>query len=125
MRGRKLSFHIALSEEERAELNRRCRMTTVSVGDWKRARAILLLDAKNTEKETAERCGLGVRIVRKWARRYLEEGLAGLRDRPGRGRKPLFSPSGGGAHREDGLRVARGTRRSRSVNGTVVRSPVN
>ncbi len=92
MRGRKLSFTIALSEEERGELERRCRMTTLPVGEWKRAQAVLLLDAKRTEKETAGRCGLGVRIVRKWARRYLEEGLAGLKDRPGRGRKPLFSP---------------------------------
>jgi len=92
MRGRKLSFRIALSREERAELERRCRMTTLPVGQWKRAQAILLLDAKRSEKETAERCGLGVRIVRKWGRRYEREGLAGLKDRPGRGRKPAFSP---------------------------------
>ncbi len=92
MRGRKLSFKVALSAEERAELERRCRMTTLPVGEHKRARAILLLDARLTETETAKRCGLGARIVRKWARRYLEEGLAGLKDRPGRGRKPVFSP---------------------------------
>ena len=92
MRGRKLSFTIALSDEEREELQHRCRMTTLAVGEWKRAQAILLLDAKKTEKETAERCGLGTRIVRKWARRYLEQGPAGLKDRPGRGRKPVFSP---------------------------------
>ena len=92
MRGRKLSFSIALSEGERAELERRCRMTTAAVGEWKRAQAILLLDARTTEKETALRCGLGVRIVRKWARRYLEGGVGGLRDKPGRGRKPVFSP---------------------------------
>lgn len=92
MRGRKLSFRIDLSAEERAELRRRCRMTTLPVGEYKRTQAILLLDAKMTETETAKRCGLGARIVRKWARRYLEEGPAGLKDRPGRGRKPVFSP---------------------------------
>ena len=27
-----------------------------------------------------------------WVRRYLAEGVAGLRVRPGRGRKPAFSP---------------------------------
>ena len=28
----------------------------------------------------------------RWLRRYQEEGVAGLDDRPGRGRKPAFSP---------------------------------
>ena len=92
MRGRKLSFQIALTDEERAELERRCRMTTLPVGHWRRARDILLLDAKVSERETAEDCGLGVRIVRKWGRRYERERLAGLNDRTGRGRKPIFSP---------------------------------
>lgn len=92
MRGRKLSFQIALTDEERAELERRCRMTTLPVGHWRRARAILLLDAKVSERETTEDCGLGVRIVRKWGRRYERERLAGLNDRTGRGRKPIFSP---------------------------------
>lgn len=92
MRGRKLSFSIVLSPEERSELERRCRMTTLSVGQYKRCQAILLLDTKVSEKETASRCGLGIRIVRKWGRRFQEERLAGLADRPGRGRKPVFSP---------------------------------
>lgn len=92
VRGRKLSFSVVLSVEEREELERRCRMTTLPVGEWKRASAILLLDAKTTEKETSDRCGLGIRIVRKWGRRFEKERLAGLKDRPGRGRKPLFPP---------------------------------
>jgi len=31
-------------------------------------------------------------MVRKWYRRYLQEGLAGLSNRRGQGRKPAFSP---------------------------------
>jgi transposase len=31
--------------------------------------------------------------VYRWLRRFRAEGVAGLRDRPGRGRKPAFSPS--------------------------------
>jgi transposase len=31
--------------------------------------------------------------VWRWLRRYRAEGMAGLADRPGRGRKPAFSPS--------------------------------
>lgn len=30
--------------------------------------------------------------VYRWLRRYRAEGIAGLADRPGRGRKPAFSP---------------------------------
>jgi transposase len=30
--------------------------------------------------------------VYRWLRRYRAEGIAGLEDRPGRGRKPAFSP---------------------------------
>jgi len=67
-------------------------MTTLPVGEWKRAQAILLLNEKHSEKETGRQCGLGARIVRKWARRYLEEGVGGLKDKPGRGRKPVFPP---------------------------------
>jgi transposase len=67
-------------------------MTTIGVGEWKRAQAILLLAAGHSEKATAGRCQLGARIVRKWGRRYLADGLAGLLDKPGRGRKRVFSP---------------------------------
>jgi transposase len=34
--------------------------------------------------------------IGEWIKRYLTEGLAGLLVRPGRGRKPVFSPSGHG-----------------------------
>jgi hypothetical protein len=40
-----------------------------------------------------------------WVRRYLAEGPAGLLIRPGRGRKPAFSPPAGGGR---GRRPARG-----------------
>ena len=40
--------------------------------------------------------------VRRWLQRYCEEGIAGLRIRPGGGRKPAFSPSAG--HRPRGSR---------------------
>lgn len=92
MRGRKLSFTIALSAEERAALEHLSRTTTLPVGEWKRTRAILLLGEQRSEKETGRLCGLGARIVRKWARRYLEQGVTGLKDKPGRGRKPVFPP---------------------------------
>lgn len=92
MRGRKLSYEIVLGAVEREHLERLQRTTTLPVGLHRRVQAILLLDDRQTATDTAKRCGLGVRIVRKWARRYLADGLEGLKDKPGRGRKPAFSP---------------------------------
>ena len=92
MRGRKLSFQVILTPEERSNLERRCRMTTLPVGMWKRCQAILLLDAKLSEKEVSKRSGLGIRIVRKWGRRFELERIAGLQDRKRPGRKPVFLP---------------------------------
>ena len=67
-------------------------MTTLSVGLWKRSLAILLLGDERTEKDVAKEVGLGIRIVRKWGRRFEQDRLAGLEDRKRPGRKPVFSP---------------------------------
>lgn len=45
-----------------------------------------------TEPQITASAGLSRRQVQEWVRRYNLEGLAGLRDRPGRGRKPILSP---------------------------------
>jgi transposase len=92
MRGRKLSFQIELSAEERAELDRWQRTTTMQAGLTRRARAMLLLADGYPLKDVVVRCGMTGKIVRKWARRFLEERVAGLADRERPGRKPLFSP---------------------------------
>lgn len=43
------------------------------------------------EPEITTAIGLSRRAVQEWVRRYNTEGLAGLQDRPGRGRKPILS----------------------------------
>lgn len=107
MRGRKPSFTIHLSGAHRQELERWRRSTTLQQGLARRARLLLLLHAGgHTLKDAAQTAGLTVRNARKWARRYLSQGLAGLADKPGRGRKPVFSPHGGPALGQDGLRTA-------------------
>lgn len=45
-----------------------------------------------TEPQITASIGLARRTVQTWVRRYNEEGLAGLRDRLGRGRQPILSP---------------------------------
>ncbi len=107
MRGRKSSLTIVLTPEDRAEIEHRQRATTCHAGLARRGRALLLLEQGETLKGTARLCGMSVRHVRKWAERYRARGLAGLRDQPRPGRQPVFSPRGGAAPGQDGLRAAR------------------
>lgn len=57
-----------------------------------RARVILLAAQGNILASISERTGLSVRICLKWRKRFLEKGLAGLRDKEGRGRPRTISP---------------------------------
>jgi len=56
-----------------------------------RARVILLAAQGNILASISERTGLSVRICLKWRKRFLEKGLAGLRDKEGRGRPRTIS----------------------------------
>jgi transposase len=87
-----MSFRVELSADERTELERWQRTTTMPAGLVRRGRAVLLLADGNPLKDVIVRSGMTARIVRKWARRFIKDRLAGLADRPRPGRKPLFSP---------------------------------
>jgi Helix-turn-helix domain len=106
MRGRKPSFTIQLSAGHLQELEHWLRSTSLKHGLARRARLLLLLHHGHTLKEAARTAGLTVRNARKWAKRYLSQGLSGLADKPGRGRKPVFSPLGGSPSGQDRLRTA-------------------
>jgi helix-turn-helix protein len=105
MRGRKTSFTVLLSAEQRAELEHWQRATTVQAGLARRGRLLLLLDQGQSLTGAASIVGLTVRNARKWARRFLSHGVAGLTDQPRPGRKPIFSPHGRSAPGQDGLRA--------------------
>jgi len=64
-----------------------------------RARAILLVSDGKEGQEVSQI--LRVRVHRttigEWVHRYQAQGIEGLRIKAGRGRKPCFSPSAGGA----------------------------
>ena len=107
MRGRKTSFTIQLPAAHLQELEHWLRSTTLQQGLARRARLLLLLHHGQTLKAAAQTAGLTVRNARTWAKRYLGQGLQGLADRPGRGRKPVFSPRGGPPPGQDRLRTAR------------------
>ena len=92
MRGRKSSVVVELTDRQRVELQRIVRSRVVKAGFQKRARAVLAIARGMTFRNAAVVVGMTDRNLRKWCRRFLELGLDGLNDRPGRGRKPAFSP---------------------------------
>jgi len=57
--------------------------------------------------QVARMVGMTEKHVRKWTTRFLPSRLEGLHERPGRGRKPVFSPRGCAVRGEDRLRTAR------------------
>ncbi len=75
-------------DAERAELERRVRATTTSQRDFRRARIVLLRCQGLSQREVAQQVGVSVACVSRWSRRFDVEGIAGLNERPGRGRRP-------------------------------------
>ena len=92
MRGRKSPNVVALTEEERSELNRWIRSPTMRSGLVRRARAVLLVSEGKSLSEVGRMVGMGRRIVRLWVSRFNGQRIEGLKDKAGRGRKPTFSP---------------------------------
>jgi transposase len=78
---------IELDSDERQELNKRLRSSTVSVRDRQRAQIILLATEGHTQEAIGEAVGLSRVTVNHWCRRFVLFRLAGLSDAPGRGRK--------------------------------------
>ena len=103
MRGRKTSLHVVLTAEERDQLEQRLRCTTTSLGLARRCRAILGVADGLPLVAVARLVDLTEKHVRKWVQRFLKSRLDGLHDRPGRGRKPVFSPRGGDVRSQDRL----------------------
>jgi Winged helix-turn helix len=95
-------FRIEPSEEERAVLQKRARSHTGAYWEVVRARIVLLASEEVSNKEIASRLDTSPQVVWKWRKRFHEEGLEGLEDRPRSGRPPSFSPRseyGGEGHR--------------------------
>ncbi len=59
----------------------------------KRLRTVLLAQQGFTAPEIATCTGFSRRVVQTWVARYNKAGLAGLKTKPGRGRKPPLTPA--------------------------------
>lgn len=103
MRGRKSALRVVLTDQERNQLLQWSRSTALPAGLVTRAEAVLLVAAGSPLKHVGKAVGLTEAHVRQWIRRFLERRLHGLHDLPGRGRKPSFSPCGGGICGQDRL----------------------
>ena len=89
---RRSPYVIILSSHEREVLESRSRQYTLSYRDVVRAKLVLLAAEGMENKEIGERLGLPREIVSKWRKRFFQERLPGLEERPRRGRPPAFSP---------------------------------
>ncbi len=85
-------FAIHLTDAQRRILEARARKYTLSYRDVFRAHTILLAAQGLGNDEIAARLNTRREIVSKWRKRFFEEGVAGLDERPRRGRPRVFSP---------------------------------
>ena len=82
---------LELTEQERKILEDRVRSPTTTKRDHVRAEIVLRRSEGIREVDLAEELGISLPSVSKWSKRFSQEGLAGLVDRPGRGRKPRLA----------------------------------
>lgn len=87
-------FRIVLTEAEKTELAATARKYTSPYYLVVRAKVVLLAAEDMGNKEIGQRLDLPRQVVSKWRKRFFDERLAGLEDRPRRGRPPLFPPRG-------------------------------
>lgn len=86
-RGRTTSLTIRLTPAQRRTLLAWQRATAIPAGLARRGRIILLVANGVPLSHVAATVGISRRFVYKWAQRFLEQGLEGLTDKPGRGRR--------------------------------------
>jgi transposase-like protein len=91
---RKSPYMIELTPDEKSGLESISRKYTASYYSVVRAKIVLLAAQGIDNDEIAARLELPRQIVSKWRKRFFEERMVGLEDRPRRGRPPVFSPSG-------------------------------
>ncbi|MDP2478989.1 MAG: helix-turn-helix domain-containing protein [Candidatus Palauibacterales bacterium] len=90
---RKSPYTIDLTREERETLERRSRRYTLPYRDVVRAKIILLAAEGLENKAIGERLDLPREVASKWRKRFYQRRMAGLEEKPRRGRPPGSSPS--------------------------------
>lgn len=83
-------FVRSLGPEEARTIQQLIRSRTAPAGIYQRALIVQWSSEGLTPSEIAHRLPMKWDNIVKWIRRFNQEGLAGLQERPGRGRKPQF-----------------------------------
>ena len=89
---RKSPYVLRLTVDQRQELEARARQYTLPYRDVVRAKIILMAAEDIDNDEIADRLDTRREIVSKWRKRFFEEGLVGLDERPRGGRPSAFPP---------------------------------
>lgn len=82
---------VRLSRKDRKVLEARCRSPVTLQRDLKRARIVLLAAAGRSTRSIAKEVGVQPRIVSFWRRRFADEGVEGLLDKPRPGKEPVYT----------------------------------
>jgi len=101
-----------LSAEQRGELERRAAAYSGPWRDVVRAKAILLAADGLSNAAIAERLGVARQSVSEWRKRFFDDGVPGLEERPRPGRPRSFSPGAGRGGQGAGVRAAQRAGRS-------------
>lgn len=88
----KARIRIQLSEEDRGKLRVWAGSGLTEQRMATRAKVVLLSDEGLTLPEIAAKTGISRVAVSFWRKRFAEEGIEGLKDRPGRGRPKVIGP---------------------------------
>jgi hypothetical protein len=100
---RKSPYNIILSPDEEAELYRRSIKYTLPYFMVTRAK-IILLAARGLDNDTiATQLDTRRKVVSLWRKRFFEQRLAGLEERPRPGRPRSFPPRSSHANQSTGL----------------------
>ena len=91
-------FRITLSTAEAEELSRRAAKYTLPYFQVVRAKIVLLASRGLSNYEIAARLDTRREIVSMWRKRFFEERLPGLDERPRPGRPRAFPPRAGRGH---------------------------
>jgi len=94
---RESPFQINLSPEERNILERRAQKYTLPYYQVLRAKMILLAAEGQQNEQIAASLSVGRDVVSLWRKRFFNERLRGLEERPRPGRPPVFPPRSRGA----------------------------
>lgn len=89
---RKSPYVVELTDDEKKQLHAMTRKYTAPYCDVMRAKIIILSAEGLSNKEIGKRLDLPRQIVSKWRKRFFDERLSGLREKPRSGRPSAFPP---------------------------------